>query len=190
MELIHLNHMDIKPCKACERGWGQCHEGECIQKDDLETIWEADAFVSPVYWHDLSESAKRLLDRLRRVEAFSSRDTFVGIKTIGVAAAGGWGNGAVRTLQNLEDYLKWMRFERVDLVTITKFSRDHKLPMLENAGKLLAQGIPGGDEIRGDRESPFVVSGCALGEEPDCRVRALIYTWYPSSLCMPHICSG
>ncbi len=106
-------------------------------------------FVSPVYWHDLSESAKRLLDRLRRVEAFSGRDTFVGVKAIGVAAAGGWGNGAVRTLLNLEDYLKWMRFERVDLVTVTKFSGDHKLPMLEHAGKRLAQGVPG--VVKGNR---------------------------------------
>jgi len=149
VELIHLNHKDIKPCKACEKGWGQCRGGDCIQKDDLETIrqkiGEADAlvFVSPVYWHDLTESAKKLLDRLRRVEAFSGRETFVGTKAIGVAAAGGWGNGAVRTLQNLEDYLKWMRFERVDLVTVTKFSRDHKLPMLEHAGRRLAQGVPG-----------------------------------------------
>ena len=143
MELIHLNHMDIKPCKACERGWGQCHEGECIQKDDLETIWEADAFVSPVYWHDLSESAKKFLDRLRRVETFSGRDTFVGTKTIGVAAAGGSGNGAARALYNLEDYLKRVGLELVDLVTITKFSREHKLPMLEHAGKRLAQGVPG-----------------------------------------------
>ncbi|MEE8354270.1 MAG: flavodoxin family protein [Candidatus Bathyarchaeia archaeon] len=149
VELIHLNKMDIKPCKACERGWGQCREGDCIQKDDLETlrekIKEADAFVfvTPVYWHDLSESAKKFLDRLRRVETFSGRDTFVGTKTIGVAAAGGSGNGAARAIHNLEDYLKRMGLELVDLVTITKFSRDHKLPMLEHAGRRLAQGVPG-----------------------------------------------
>ena len=149
VELIHLNHMDIKPCKACERGWGQCREGDCIQKDDLETIREkireADAFVfvTPVYWHDLSESAKKFLDRLRRVETFSGRDTLVGTKTIGVAAAGGSGNGAARAIHLLEDYLKRVGLELVDLVTITKFSRDHKLPMLEHAGKRLAQGVPG-----------------------------------------------
>ncbi|MBC8223917.1 flavodoxin family protein [Candidatus Bathyarchaeota archaeon] len=149
IELIHLNHMDIKPCLACERGWGPCRGGECTQEDDLEAIREkireADAFVfvTPVYWHDLSESAKRFLDRLRRVETFSGRDTFVGTRTIGVTAAGGSGNGAARALHNLEDYLKRVGLELVDLVTITKFSRDHKLPMLEHAGKRLAQGVPG-----------------------------------------------
>jgi hypothetical protein len=36
-----------------------------------------------------------------------------------------------------------MGLELVDLVTITKFSRDHKLPMLQYAGKRLAKGVPG-----------------------------------------------
>ncbi|MGD2200598.1 MAG: flavodoxin family protein [Candidatus Bathyarchaeota archaeon] len=149
VELLHLNHMDIKPCKACERGWGSCRDGDCIQDDDLDLIrdkiQEADTFVfaTPVYWHDLSESAKRFLDRLRRTETFSGRETCLGTRAIGIAAAGGSGNGAARALYNLEDYLKRVGFEIVDLVTITKFSKDHKLPMLEHAGKRLAKGAPG-----------------------------------------------
>ena len=148
-ELIHLNHMDIKPCITCERGWGECRQGSCIQEDDLEEIrakiGEADALVfsTPVYWHDLSESAKRFLDRIRRVESFSGRNTFAGTKAIGIAAAGGSGNGSAKALFNLEAYLKLVGFEIVDLVTVTKFSKDHKLPMLEHAGKRLAQGVPG-----------------------------------------------
>jgi multimeric flavodoxin WrbA len=108
-------------------------------------MWEADAFVfvTPVYWHDLSESAKRFLDRIRRVETFSKRNTFVGTRAIGVTAAGGSGNGAAKVLYNLEDYMKRVGLEIVDLVTITKFSKDHKLPMLEHAAKSLAQGVPG-----------------------------------------------
>jgi multimeric flavodoxin WrbA len=149
IEIIHLNKMKIKPCLSCERGWGKCRGGECIQNDDLEMIrekmGEADAlvFVSPVYWHDLSESAKRFLDRIRRLETFSNRNTFVGTRTIGVTAAGGSGNGAARALYNLEDYMKRIGLEIMDLVTITKFSKDHKLPMLEHAGKRLVQGARG-----------------------------------------------
>jgi multimeric flavodoxin WrbA len=149
VELLHLNEMDIKPCKACERGWGQCRDGDCIQEDDLNLIRtkirEADAliFATPVYWHDLSESAKRFLDRLRRTETFSGRENCFGTRAIGIAAAGGSGNGAARALYNLEDYLKRVGFEIVDLVTVTKFSKDHKLPMLDHAGRRLAQGVPG-----------------------------------------------
>jgi multimeric flavodoxin WrbA len=149
VELLHLNQMDIRPCLACEEGWGNCRKGDCIQDDDLGLIRgkiaEADVlvFATPVYWHDLSESAKRFLDRLRRTETFSGRDTCVGTRAIGVAAAGGSGNGAARALYNLEDYLKRLGLEIVDLVTMTKFSKDHKLPMLEQAGRRLAQGAPG-----------------------------------------------
>jgi len=149
VELIHLNQLDIRTCLACEKGWGRCRNGDCIQEDDLDLIRgkiaEADVlvFATPVYFHDLSESAKRFLDRLRRTEAFSGRDTCVGTRAIGVAAAGGSGNGAARALHNLEDYLKRLGLEIVDLVTLTRFSKDHKLPMLEQAGRRLAQGAPG-----------------------------------------------
>jgi multimeric flavodoxin WrbA len=149
VELIHLNQMDIRHCLACERGWGQCRKGKCIQDDDLDLlrgkIGEADAFVfsTPVYWHDISESAKRFLDRLRRTETFSGKNTFVGTRAIGIAAAGGSGNGAARALFNLDDYLKRVGLEIVDLVTITRFSRDHKIPMLEQAGHRMAHGAPG-----------------------------------------------
>ena len=149
VELIHLNHMDIKPCKACERGWGTCRGGNCILVDDFqdirEKIGEADAlvFVTPVYFGDLSESARRFLDRLRRTEAFSGFNTCRGTRVIGIAAAGGSGNGAAGALYILENYLKRIGFEVVDLVTVTKFSKDHKFLMLEQAGKRLAGGAPG-----------------------------------------------
>ena len=149
VELLHLNHMDIKPCQACDRGWGSCREGECVLDDDFAKICEkirwADSFVfvTPVYFHDLSESAKRFLDRLRRTEAFSGLNTYLETRAIGIAAAGGSGNGAARALYNLEDYLKRVGFEIFDLVTATRFSKDHKLPMLEHAGRRLAKGAPG-----------------------------------------------
>ena len=142
-ELIHLNELDVKTCIACERGWGQCRDGDCILEDDFEAlrrkIGEADAFVfvTPVYFGDLSESAKTFLDRLRRCEAFSGRDTCKGKKAIGIASAGGSGRGAARALYNLESYLRRVGFEIFDLVPVTKFSKDHKLPMLEAAGRRL-----------------------------------------------------
>ena len=30
VELIHLNRMDVRPCLACERGWGSCRNGSCV----------------------------------------------------------------------------------------------------------------------------------------------------------------
>ena len=48
-------------------------------------------------------------------------------------------SGAARALYNLEDYLKRVGFEIFDLVPVTRFSKDHKLPMLEAAGRRLAE---------------------------------------------------
>jgi multimeric flavodoxin WrbA len=79
VEIFHLNKMNIKSCIACEDGWGQCRDGDCILEDDLNLLRtkiqnsNALVFSTPVYWHDLSESAKRFLDRLRRTETFSGR---------------------------------------------------------------------------------------------------------------------
>jgi multimeric flavodoxin WrbA len=146
IELIHLNNLNIKPCIACEKGWGVCREKNiCILEDDFEVlrkkIIEADVviFATPVYWHDLSESAKRFLDRLRRCESFTF-NTFTGKKIIGITSAGGSGRGAVRALHNLEEYLRRLGFEIFDLVSVTRFSKDHKLTMLVEAGKRLVRG--------------------------------------------------
>lgn len=142
-ELIHLNSLNIEHCIACEEGWGKCRNGACILKDDFESIRQkigdsnAFLFSSPVYWHDLSESAKVFLDRLRRVEAFSGKNTCEGKKAIGITAAGGSGNGAVKALLNLEDYLKRLGFEVFDLIPVTRFNRDHKVTMLIEAGRRL-----------------------------------------------------
>jgi multimeric flavodoxin WrbA len=145
-DLIHLNELDMQTCIACNGGWGVCQDqGRCILEDDFEElrkrITDADTvvFATPVYWHDLSESAKAFLDRLRRCERPREFKTFSGKKIIGITSAGGSGRGAVRALYNLEDYLRRLGFEIFDLVSVTRFSKDHKLAMLEEAGRHLVR---------------------------------------------------
>ncbi len=142
VELVHLNDVVIKKCKACDGGWGQCRrEGICILKDDFHDvmvkIMEVDAlvFTTPVYWHDISESAKTFLDRMRRVETHHGFKRYSEKPYLGIACAGGSGNGASRALYLLEEYLKRIGFKNYDLVTVTQANKAHKLPMLEEAGK-------------------------------------------------------
>jgi len=146
-ELVHLNKLDIGLCKACGNGWGICRtEGRCIQEDDLgglkEKIDSADAFVfsTPVYFGDLSESAKALLDRWRRCEITRREESpLKGKRAIGIAAAGGSGGGAVNALHNLEGYLRWLQFAVIDLVPVTQRNKAWKLKALEEAGKSLVE---------------------------------------------------
>jgi len=146
-ELIHLNKFKIESCKAHGRGWGTCRkEGKCMIKDDFqeirEKIEEADALVfsTPVYFGDISESAKRFLDRWRRCERENMTRSDAPLKekiVIGITAAGGSGGGAVNALRNLERYLRHLQLTIFDLVPVTQKSKHHKLTMLKTAGKRL-----------------------------------------------------
>lgn len=80
-ELVHLNKLNIKQCIACETGWGRCRqEGICILVDDFENlrqkIAESDAliFATPVYFGDLSESARTFLDRAKTNRSFQQEE--------------------------------------------------------------------------------------------------------------------
>ena len=149
-EPIHLNRLNIESCKAHNRGWGICRtEGRCVLKDDFESlrgkINGADALVfsTPVYFGDLSESAKRFLDRWRRCENSNrEKSPLKGKLVIGIAAAGGSGGGAVNALHNMETYLRWLQFTIFDLVPVTQISKKHKLDMLKVAGKRMVSKFP------------------------------------------------
>jgi multimeric flavodoxin WrbA len=147
--LIHLNQLKIEACRACNlngRGWGICRsEGQCTIKDEFqdlrEKIHQADGlvFATPVYFGDISESAKCFLDRWRRCEREApNQDRLKGKLVVGIAAAGGGGGGAINALRNLETYLRWFNFIIFDLVPATKRSKKHQIEMLKAAGKRLA----------------------------------------------------
>ena len=92
-------------------------------------------FTTPVYFHDLSESAKTFLDRMRRVEMYHGFKRYTDKPYMGIVCAGSSGNGAAFALYLLEKYLKRIGFKNYDLITVTQANRMHKLPMLQEAGR-------------------------------------------------------
>ena len=75
-EEVRLNDLQVGMCQACDNGWGTClKDHECQVEDDFQALHgrmrQADAYVlvTPVYWGEMSESAKSFTDRLRRCEA-------------------------------------------------------------------------------------------------------------------------
>ncbi len=153
-ELIHLNHHHIKVCKACARGWGQCRKGQdCIQKgeDDFYAIHErlaaADGivFATPVYFWDLSESAKVFLDRLRRIEWPRKENAPLrGKAFIGIAAAGGSGTGAPMAISNLERYVSYLQLQPLAQLPVSRQNRDLQMAAAEQAGRFMAEQIQAG----------------------------------------------
>lgn len=148
-ELIHLRKLDVRTCQACDRGWGMCRsEHRCVIEDEFQSVRErmgnADAVIvsTPVYFGEVSEITKSFFDRLRRCEFPLGEDSPIhGTAAIGIAAAGGSGRGAVTALEMLERYLSMCGLRPFDLITVTRFTRDHKLPMAEAAGRRLVEGV-------------------------------------------------
>ncbi|MDO8588218.1 MAG: flavodoxin family protein [Armatimonadota bacterium] len=148
VELVHLNQLGIGSCRVCGDGWGRCcKEGLCEQEDQFQPLRDkmnaADALIisTPVYFHDVSETAKNFLDRLRRCEwPHEEKSVLKDKPVIAIAAAGGSGGGAVKGLQSLENYLAWLRVRTFDLVPATRFNREWRLEGLKAAGRALVEG--------------------------------------------------
>ncbi|HZK85137.1 MAG TPA: flavodoxin family protein [Desulfosporosinus sp.] len=141
--MMNLNQQKIGSCHACGNGWGTCrNEHKCQVQDDFQAVHaslaDMDAFilVTPVYWGEMSESAKAFTDRLRRCEALKKDNQFLeGKPVIAVAAAGGTGNGITTCLTSMERLLAHVKAEKFDLIGITQKNRVYKLDTLHQAAK-------------------------------------------------------
>ena len=149
--LINLNGLDIQHCEACDNGWGTCREQHrCQIKDDFlaihDQVREADAYilVTPVYWGDLSESAKAFTDRLRRVEATRREESALANKpVIMVAAAGGTGNGMITCLHSMERWIEHVRARKFDFIPVNRWNRAYKIETIRAAAKtMVTNGFP------------------------------------------------
>lgn len=128
VEHICMNKKNIKKCLACgKRGWGICLEEHiCIQKDDFNEIYEymsnfdACIFVTPVYFWEMSESAKTFFDRLKRCDAFNDNSKIKGKKIICIACAGGSGNGTEETLKSFDILNHFLKTEMIGRIPVTK----------------------------------------------------------------------
>lgn len=147
VEYVHVASLKLDRCRMCEGdGWGECRrQGQCIIPDDLATVIAkleaADRliFATPVYFGDLSESAKALTDRIRRVSRCPQRHGFLrNLPTLGIAAAGGGGGGVPTCLQGIERALSVPGCFLVDMVGVARRNAAYKCETLQLAGKALA----------------------------------------------------
>ena len=147
-EEVRVNDLSIGRCQACNDGWGTClSEHRCQVEDDFQALHERLAgvdglvLVTPVYWGDLSESAKAFTDRLRRCEAVRERSQSVLFENpvIAVAAAGGSGNGMVTCLLSMERWIQHVQARTFDLIPVNRWSRAYKLAAIRAAGKVMVE---------------------------------------------------
>jgi len=145
-EEIRLNDLKIDHCHACNNGWGTClNEHRCQEEDDFQglhihmTQAEGYVLVTPVYWGEMSESAKAFTDRLRRCEATQEegKSSLFNKPVIAVAAAGGSGNGMITCLLSMERWIHHVQGRVFDLVPVNRWSREYKLTAIRAAGHAL-----------------------------------------------------
>ncbi len=145
VEEVCLNDLKVGMCKACDNGWGTClEEHECQELDDFQAlhaqVHQADGLVlvTPVYWGEMSESAKAFTDRLRRCEA--NRDggsALEGKPVLAVAAAGGSGGGMITCLGSMERWIQHMHGRVFDLIPVNRWSREYKLETIRSAARAM-----------------------------------------------------
>jgi multimeric flavodoxin WrbA len=146
-EEIRLNDLQVGMCRACDDGWGPCRsKHECQVEDDFQAlharVLEADAhvLVTPVYWGEMSESAKAFTDRLRRCEAPRGDGSGLsGKPVIAVAAAGGSGNGMITCLLSMERWIDHVRARKFDLIPVNRWSREYKLVAIREAAQAMVR---------------------------------------------------
>lgn len=146
VELVHLCQLDLKHCQQCAQGWGVCRvEGKCVQVDDFaalrEKIIAASAWVlaTPVYFGDLSESAKVFTDRLRRCNIGDAAKQLAKKDFVAIAAAGGSGGGITTCLLMLDRLAQHTGQRVADLIGVTRRNRAYQVPGLRAAGRCLVE---------------------------------------------------
>jgi multimeric flavodoxin WrbA len=148
-ELVSLNDLKVGMCQSCDNGWGTCLEQhECQVLDDFQGLHQricaADGLVlvTPVYWGEMSESAKAFTDRLRRCEANRDEESAMrGKPVLAVAAAGGSGGGMITCLASMERWIQHVRLRTFDLLPVNRWSRQYKLDTIRAAAKAMVQEI-------------------------------------------------
>jgi multimeric flavodoxin WrbA len=147
VEEIRLNDLNVGMCEACDNGWGTClPDHECQVEDDFQPLHarvrgeDAYVLVTPVYWGEMSESAKAFTDRLRRCEA-TLRDAshLAGKPVLAVAAAGGSGGGMITCLLSMERWIDHVRARKFDLIPVNRWSREYKLVAIREAARVMVQ---------------------------------------------------
>jgi multimeric flavodoxin WrbA len=145
---ICLNDLRIGKCQACDNGWGTCHEEHrCQVEDDFQAVHarviqvDGLVLVTPVYWGEMSESAKAFTDRLRRCEATHPRGEsgLAGKPVLAVAAAGGSGGGMITCLASMERWIQHITARVFDLIPVNRWSRNYKLAAIRAAAHTLVQ---------------------------------------------------
>ncbi|MFC1953764.1 flavodoxin family protein, partial [Chloroflexota bacterium] len=90
---------------------------------------------TPVYWGDTSGMIKYLITKMYRIYAASG--PLDGLPALGIAVAGGSGNGLITGLHSIYHFFRIMKMRALDPLPVTRFNLDQTLDIAAESGRLM-----------------------------------------------------
>jgi multimeric flavodoxin WrbA len=158
-EVEEIDMKGMTYCHVCGDGWGTCiNEHKCAFRNDSftkaqEVLREADAvaIITPVYWAEMAEGLKSFLDRFRRCESSigpnAGKAALTGKPVLLVASPGGFGRGALTTLEQMERFCDHTGAKVFDYISVNRWNSDYKRETAYAAAKAIANGRRTGETI-------------------------------------------
>jgi len=146
-ELIQMSEYVVAACKDC-LPWVCKDNLKCTYGDEefeylSQKILNCGALVlgTPVYWWDTSGLVKYLILKMFRVYARSS--PIQGLPALGLAIAGGTGNGLVSGLRPVYHFFQMMQMRALEPVPATRFNFNQALKRAGELGGQIAKMTKG-----------------------------------------------
>jgi multimeric flavodoxin WrbA len=141
-ERIQLSEHVVDSCKDCIP-WVCLENLKCTYDDKAfdylsEKILNCGALVmgTPVYWWDTSGLIKYLILKMFRVYALSG--SLKGLPALGLAIAGGTGNGLVSGLRPVYHFFQIMQMRALEPLPATRFNLNEALKRAGELGGMIA----------------------------------------------------
>lgn len=101
--------------------------------------FDAYIFVTPVFFKEMSESAKAFFGRLKRCDAFNESSKIKGKKIICIACAGGSGDGTKETLKSFDILNYFLKTNMVGRVPVTRFTFDKQEQLIKDVVAIIVK---------------------------------------------------
>jgi multimeric flavodoxin WrbA len=145
-ELVQMSDCVVEACKDCIP-WICNTNQKCTYADKnfellSKKILDCGALVigTPVYWGDTTGMVRYLFLKMYRVYAGSGQ--LKGLPALGIAIAGGSGNGLTSGLKPLYHFYRAMQMRAIEPLPATRFDFDKAIKEARLSGHRLAQMMP------------------------------------------------
>ncbi len=141
-ELVHMSDFVVEACRDC-LPWVCAQNLKCTYDDkNLETLSEKIlncgglVLGTPVYWGDPSGMVKYLFIKMMRI--FARSGPLWGLPAVGIAIAGGSGNGLISGLRPVYHFFQINRMRALEPLPATRFDFDQVIKRAGDMGNRIA----------------------------------------------------